>query len=47
MAPLPPGEEPPTSISVIPMFHVYGLAVNALHGSYLGAKQVIMPRCQL
>ena len=47
MAPLAPGDEQPTSISVIPMFHIYGFAVNALHGSFLGAKQVILPRCWL
>ena len=38
----PLGEEQTTILSVLPIYHIYGLAVNTL----LGAKAVIMPKSE-
>ena len=42
--PWQPGEEQKTILSVIPIYHIYGLAVNTLHTLLYGAKVVIMPK---
>jgi len=41
---LQPGQEPKTGISIIPMYHVYGLIVNTMHAMFLGSKSVILPK---
>merc|ERR1719458_1360038 len=41
---LRPGQQQKTGISIIPMYHVYGLVVNTMHAMFLGAKSVILPK---
>ena len=38
------GEEQAVGLSVIPMYHVYGLVVNTMHALLLGAKVVVLPK---
>jgi len=41
---LQPGQDQKTGISIIPMYHVYGLVVNTMHAMLAGAKSIILPK---
>ena len=44
---LPPkqeGDPQPVSLSVIPMYHIYGLAYNVMQPLTIGAKMVSLPK---
>jgi acyl-CoA synthetase (AMP-forming)/AMP-acid ligase II len=38
------GEEQAVGLSVIPMYHVYGLVINTMHALLLGSKVVVLPK---